>query len=79
MLALWNETQIWDRANGKPVTHPPARISIDFGASVRHVDVYDPLVSAEPQASHRDVRQLPVDVPDHVILLEITPADTPGT
>jgi hypothetical protein len=79
VLALWNETQIWDRANGKPVTHPPARISIDFGASVRHVDVYDPLVSAEPQASHRDVRQLPVDVPDHVILLEITPADTPGT
>jgi hypothetical protein len=79
VLALWNETAIWDRATGTPVTHPPARVSVDFGATASRVDLYDPLVSATPLASHRDVRQLTVNVPDHVILLEVTPADMPGT
>ncbi|AUT59748.1 hypothetical protein [Paraburkholderia terrae] len=79
VLALWNETKIWDRAKGTPVTMPPARVNVDFGATARRVDVYDPLVSAAPIASQRDVRQLPIDVPDHVILLEVTLADTAGT
>ena len=76
VLALWNETAIWDRATGTPVTHPPARVSVDFGATASRVDLY---VSATPLASHRDVRQLTVNLPDHVILLEVTPADMPGT
>ncbi len=79
VLVLWNETTFWNRAEGTPVTHPPVRINVDFGATASRVDLYDPLVSAEPFASHRDVRQLAVDVPDHVILLEVTPADMPGT
>lgn len=79
VLVLWNETSIWNRATGTPVTNPPARINVDFGATASRVDIYDPLVSAAPLANHRDVRQLAVDVPDHVILLEVTPADMPGT
>lgn len=79
VLALWNETPIWDRAIGKPVVSPPARVGIDFGSKASRVDLYDPLVSATPSASHRGVNQLSVDVPDHVILLEVTPAGAPGT
>jgi hypothetical protein len=79
VLALWNETPIWDRAIGKPVVSPPARVGVDFGMKASRVDLYDPLVSATPSASHRDVSQLSVEVPDHVILLEITPAGAPGT
>jgi len=78
VLALWNETPIWDRAIGKPVTSPPARIGIDFATKAAHVDLYDPLVSATPFENHRDVSQLSVDVPDHVILLEITPVSRTG-
>jgi hypothetical protein len=79
VLALWNETLIWDRATGKPLTGASARIGLDFGTQARRVDVYDPLVAASPSASHLDTRQLTIDVPDHVILLEITPAADPGT
>jgi hypothetical protein len=79
VLALWNETPIWNRATGTPLTSPPASVELDFGAKASRVDLYDPLVSAEPLASHRDLRQLTVNVPDHVILLEVTRADTPGT
>jgi hypothetical protein len=79
VLALWNETPIWNRATGTPITNPPARVELDFGAKASRVDLYDPLVSAVPLESHRDLHQLTVNVPDHVILLEITPAGTPGT
>ncbi|SDB82364.1 calcium-binding protein [Paraburkholderia lycopersici] len=77
VLALWNETLIWNRATGTPLTSPPARVGLDFGGKAKHVDLYDPLASAQPVESHRDVRQLSVEVPDHVILIEI--ADTPGS
>lgn len=79
VLVLWNETLIWDRATGKPLTSPPARVGLDFGETAKRVEIYDPLAPAEPRKIHRDVRQLTVEVPDHVILLEITPANTPGT
>jgi hypothetical protein len=78
VLALWNETSIWNRATGAPITSPPASVKLDLGAKTSRVDLYDPLVSATPLASHRDMRQLTVNVPDHVILLEVTPANTPG-
>ena len=79
VIALWNETPIWDRAAGTPLTSPPAPVELDFGVKASRVDLYDPLVSAAPLASHRNLRQLTVNVPDHVILLEVTLADTPGT
>ncbi|WP_246024975.1 calcium-binding protein [Paraburkholderia dinghuensis] len=72
VLALWNETPIWNRATGTPLASPPARVELDLGEKASHVDVYDPLASAEPLASHRDLRQLTVNIPDHVILLEVT-------
>ncbi len=79
VLVLWNETLIWDRATGKPLTSPPARVGLDFGETAKRVELYDPLASAEPRKIHRDVRQLTVEVPDHVILLEVIPANAPGT
>jgi hypothetical protein len=79
VLALWNEPKIWNRAEGTPVTSPPVRVQLDFDAKASRVDLYDPLVSATPFLSHRDLRQLTVNIPDHVILLEVTPADLPGT
>jgi len=74
VLALWNETPIWDRATGTPVTAPPARVGLAFDAAASRVDVYDPLVSASPLDSRRNLRRLDVDVPDHPVLIEVTPA-----
>ncbi len=79
VLALWNETPIWNRATGTPLESPPANVGLDLGTNASRIDVYDPLVSATPLASHRDVRTLDVAVPDHPILLEITPAGASGT
>jgi hypothetical protein len=79
VLALWNETPIWDRATGKPLTGASARVVLEFGAQAQRVDVYDPLVAASPIANHRGEHTLTVEIPDHVILLEFTPAGKSGT
>jgi hypothetical protein len=79
VLVLWNETLIWNREKGTPLASAPASVNLDFGANASRVELYDPLVSATPLESHRNVSQLTVNVPDHVILLEITPASAPGT
>lgn len=71
VLALWNETPIWDRAKGTPVTEPPAHVEVDFGAAASRVDLYDPLDSASPFESHRNIRRLDVSVPDHPVLIEV--------
>ena len=71
VLALWNETPMWDRAHGTPVTEPPAHVELDFGALASRVEVYDPLVSASPLESHRNLRRIDVSVPDHPVLIEL--------
>ncbi|HKT97300.1 MAG TPA: calcium-binding protein [Paraburkholderia sp.] len=79
LLALWNEVPFWDRATGKPLNAASAKVQVEFGTTASRVALYDPTVSADPLASHADVRQLAVDVPDHVVLLEVTRAGTPGS
>ncbi len=79
LLALWNEVPFWDRATGKPLNAPGAKVQVEFGTAVSRIALYDPTVSADPLVRHADVRQLAVDVPDHVVLLEFTRAGTPGS
>lgn len=77
-IALWNEAPFWDRATGKPLNAPPVSVQVDFGAKAGRVALYDPTVSATPLATHADLQRLAVEVPDHVVLLEVTLAGTPG-
>ncbi|QBQ98669.1 calcium-binding protein [Paraburkholderia pallida] len=77
LLALWNETPFWDRAKGTPLSAPPASVQVDLGARASRIALYDPTMSADPLATHADLRQLSVAVPDHVVLLEVTPAGKP--
>lgn len=74
VLALWNEVPIWNRATGTPVSNPPAKVEIDFGETVGEVTLYDPTVSGTPLARHRNLRRLVVEVPDHPVLIDVTPA-----
>ncbi|QGZ62845.1 calcium-binding protein [Paraburkholderia acidisoli] len=77
VLVLWNETPIWNREKGTPLESAPAPVQLDFGALASRVDIYDPLVADTPRASHRNVRQLEVAMPDHPLLIEVTLAAAP--
>ena len=71
-LALWNEVPFWDRAGGKPLNSPSARVVVDFGKTARVVNLYDPLVGTAPLFTQRNVSEMTVEVPDHPVLVEVT-------
>lgn len=77
-IALWNEVPFWDRATGKPLNAPPVSVQVDLGAKASRVALYDPTVSAGPLATHANLQRLAVEVPDHVVLLEVTLAGALG-
>jgi hypothetical protein len=77
LLALWNEVPFWDRATGKPLNAAVAKVQVDF-STANNIVLYDPIISSDPLERHTDLQQVAVDVPDHVILLEISPTHSPG-
>ncbi|MEX3999188.1 calcium-binding protein [Paraburkholderia sp. EG285A] len=77
LIALWNVVPFWDRAAGKPLNAPPVSVQVDFGARASRVSLYDPTSSAAPLAHHEGLQRLTVDVPDHVILVDVTMVNAP--
>ncbi len=71
LIALWNVAPFWDRATGKALNTPPVNVQVDFGTRASRVQIYDPTVSSAPLTRHDNVQRLAVDVPDHVILLDV--------
>ncbi|WP_322091606.1 glycoside hydrolase 5 family protein [Paraburkholderia bannensis] len=73
LLALWNEVPFWDRATGKPLNAGGVKVQVEFEHAIRSAALYDPTVSTDPQQRFDASQKLTVDVPDHVILLDVTP------
>lgn len=72
LLALWNEVPFWDRATGKPLNAGGVKVQVEFDHAMRSVALYDPTVSADPQMRVDAPLKMTLDVPDHVILLDVT-------
>jgi hypothetical protein len=66
LLILWLETASKDQDTSVPAT-------IDFAAAVRVVSEYVPLWSSEPVNTWRDANHIELTIPDHPIILSITP------
>jgi hypothetical protein len=73
LLALWNEAPFWDRATGKPLNAASVKVQVEFDHAIRSAALYDPTISADPQKRFDASQKLTVEVPDHVILLDVTP------
>ncbi|MFC0399812.1 calcium-binding protein [Paraburkholderia rhizosphaerae] len=72
VLAMWNEVPFWNRETGKPIDSPAVKVPLEFGKTARVVNVYDPLAGTAPTVTQRNVAQMTIDVPDHVVLVEVT-------
>ena len=69
VIAVWNETPMWDESQREPIQSAPAAASLCFRQPVSVVE-YDPLTGASRPRS-RVAACIPVDVPDHPILLAV--------
>jgi hypothetical protein len=78
LLALWNEVPFWDRATGKPLNAGSVKVQVEFDHAMRSAALYDPTISADPQMRVDAPQKMTLDVPDHVILLDVTTDVKPG-
>ncbi|WP_322050924.1 glycoside hydrolase 5 family protein [Paraburkholderia bannensis] len=78
LLALWNEVPFWDRATGKPLNAGSVKVQVEFEHAMRSAALYDPTVSADSQQRFDAPQRLTLDVPDHVILLDVISSPKPG-
>lgn len=72
-LILWQEAASYDTRNQKDITVSPAPVKLTLGHRVRSVTTFEPAVQAQPLQISADVADIPLDVPDHPLVVQIAP------
>jgi hypothetical protein len=73
-LVLWQDVSSFDlnsKADLNPAEHS---ITISLKTEMSQANIYRPVTSRQPVASTGSTRQLQVNVPDHPVVVELTPA-----
>lgn len=71
-LLLWNEVPSYDLAARRDLANAPVPVDVTFAAPVDRAALYR-LGSAAPAATYGSVSRIRIDVPDEVVVLELTP------
>ena len=73
IIVLWNESMFWDNEAHveKPTDKVTAQLNLDIAPSM--IRVFDPLVSTNALVYKNKVTNMEVQVPDHPILIFVTP------
>jgi hypothetical protein len=72
-LMMWNEVRNWDANAGKPIETEPVPISLVFHQPIGRVRTFLPLTDGVKATAESDERQIEVDVPDHPLIVEVSP------
>ncbi len=70
-LMIWAEPQVWDAAKGQPVSASGSAVTVTLAGGPGELRLFDPLLSAQPQAVGHDARTMTVMVSDHPVIIEI--------
>ena len=68
-LTLWAEPKIWDTDKQTPIAAGSASVTVDLGAVVGSVSVYDPLLGTGAIATYTNVSRITVSVTDHPLII----------
>jgi hypothetical protein len=73
ILMLWQDAESYNRRATKAVDVPLQTVKLDFrGRTAASVKVYAPTISEAAVSTVEQIADMRVDVPDHVLALEIT-------
>ena len=70
-LVLWAEPQVWDAAKGQPIGVPASAVTVTLAGGPAEWRLFDPLVSALPQATSHTAAAMTVSISDHPVIVEI--------
>ena len=70
-LVLWQELPSYDLQQHSDIGNPDVSVTLQLSAQARSVLAYEPVKQAAPLHSWKDVRNVPLAIPDHPLVLEI--------
>ena len=76
-LALWQDVSVFDTDANVDLSNPDLPISITFNSPIAGLTTYLPDASTNPTAVYGALSQINLNVPDQVMLLQITPTPEP--
>lgn len=71
-LLLWQEVSSYDLAKGRDISNSTVPVDLTFNLGIATASLYR-LSSTGPQATYSNVATLRVNVPDELLILELTP------
>lgn len=77
-LLLWQEVSSYDPTTRTDLTNPTVPVSLTFNLPLASAALYQ-LQSSTPVATFSSPRSITVNVPDEVVVLQLTPGGTPAT
>lgn len=81
-LALWRDVSVWNRNEQTEIDNPDAAISLTFHQPVTTARAFlpynesNPAAPLNPQSVTRSPRTMNINLPDHLMIVEIEPAET---
>lgn len=75
--AVWAEPNVWDQATQHEQPATPTTVTVDLGALVASVTVYDPLAGTAPIAILTNTRRVVLNLTDHPLIIQAAPAANP--
>ena len=76
-LALWQDVAVFDKPSNTDLFNPDLLVTLTFASPILGMTTYLPDGSANPVATYGMLTQVNLNVPDQVLLLEITPMPEP--
>lgn len=73
VLIVWQEVESYNRNTLTDLTVPRETASLRFNATYAQVKTYEPYNSSTATNTYTSVSQVPLSIPDHPLIVEITP------
>lgn len=72
-LILWQEVESWDSVAWEDIVVADQPLTVTFNTAIREADLYRPFESAESIDLYPSPQQIALNVPDHPLVLKLTP------
>jgi hypothetical protein len=73
-FVLWQEVPSFDQKTKKDLVVPKRPLTLALNTSISQATIYEPVNSITPLEKYDNVKQLKLKVPDHPLVIELTPA-----
>lgn len=77
-VVLWVGKPSYDPTNGEPIEVPSQRVTLTLNQPIEKASTYLPNESASPTAHYDAPAHLTLDVPDHPLVVELSPSSLPA-